>query len=690
MVIVRKRLIFGMTILLVIPSLSHGIDADYILYKETRVPIPLTYTVHRVITYLGEGVEYLSEPEDIFIDEKEILYVADTGNNRIVKLTKEGRMLAVFNGPEESPLSGPRGVYVDEDGDLYIADTENSRIVHLSPDGSFVEEFVKPESSLLIGFDFQPVKLYVSTINSIFVLNRTHYLGIMEIDADGQFVGYSGSTQVGFSILQLFLRLFASEQQKAQIARRVAPPYSNLVMDKNDLIYATTITVDSEQIARLNAVGINTYKKGFFGESIPDFFTGDPLIPEFVDLAVDKNGIISGLEKRSGKIYQYDQEGNLLTVFGEKGNRLGSFKTPTSIAVDGNGLLYVLDSGKSSIQVLKPTSFINLIHDAVNLYQDGRYIEAMEMWNEIQEIDANYKLAHIGKGKSYSRQGEFKIAMVEHRKGGDPEGYSTAFKNYRFETAKRFFGVVFFSVIVAAIGLIFLVFKTRKLANAELRKIVSHSSGVRRTGPFAMVPMVLFHPGEAFLAIRSWRERANYLPALVLFVLIIAVRIGEIFAVHFPLAVVDPRDANLIAEITRMLLPIITWVLASYAITAIMDGESLFREALTAAGYAMLPYIIFTVPVALSTHLMSSAEAGLYTSLKIATWIWVLLLFIMSVYRMNSFTLRKTVGVCLLCIVGIASIWLLLLILFTLTDQLFGFFGEVKEEVRALIYGFSW
>ena len=669
---------------------THAVDTDYILHKKIRVPIPLTYTTNRVITYLGAEAGYFSDPEDLFIDKNDILYVADTGNNRIVKLTREGITLAVFKGTDDLALSGPRGVYVDDDGDLYVADTENSRVMHLSPEGAFVEEFVKPESSLLEGFDFQPVKVYVSTVNSIFVLNRTHYLGIMEIDADGEFVGYSGSTRVGFSLLQLFRRMFASEQQQAQIARRIAPPYSNLVMDEHDAIYATTITVDSEQIAKLNAVGINMYKKGFYGERIPDFFTGDLHIPEFIDLAVDKYGIISAVEKRSGKIYQYDQDGNLLTVVGEKGNRLGSFQAPSSIAVDGDGLLYVLDSLKANIQVFAPTTFITLIHSAVNLYQDGRYAEATDTWNRIQEIDANYKLAHIGKGKSYARQGDFKAAMEEYRKGDDPEGYSDAFKQYRFAMAKKYFGLVFFGVILFAVALVFVVFRVRRMANTELRKIVSHTGGVRRTGPLRIVPLVFFHPTDAFLALRSWRERANYLPALALFVLLIAVRIAEIFAVHFPLTAVDPREANLLAETTRMLLPIVTWVLASYAITAIMDGESLLRESLTAAGYAMLPYIILTVPIALSSHLMSAGETGLYRTLKIATWVWVILLFITSVYKMNTFTLRKTIGVCLLSIVGIAAIWLLLLIFFTLTDQLFGFFGEVKEEISALITGFRW
>ena len=683
----RKKYLFAFLAILIAAAASFAIDTDYILYKDRQVPIPLTYVPARVITYLGPTANYLDVPDDLFIDDAQNMYVADTGNNRIVKLTLDGNAVGVFTGPDDMPLAGPRGIFVDADGDMYVADTDNSRLVHLSPEGGFVEEFVKPESALLEGFDFQPVKVYVSTINSIFVLNRTNYLGIMEIDAEGKFVGYSGSTQVGFNLLRLIIRMFASAEQRRQLGRRVAPPYSNLVMDRNDLLFATTITVETNQIVRLNAVGINTYKSYSYGELVPDFLTGDLLIPEFVDLAVDSKGIISALEKRSGRIYQYDQEGNLLTVIGEKGNRLGAFKTPVSICVDADGNLYVLDSQNANIQVFEPTSFIQLVHSAVNLYIDGRYSEALKVWKQIQLVDANYKLAHIGKGKALARQGDYTAAMEEHKKGLDRPGYSEAFVKYRFELARKYFGLVFFGVIALAVGLVFLIIRTKRMADGELKFIVSHTAGVRRTSPLKLVPMIIFHPGDAFLALRSWRDRANYLPALLLFILIIAVRVVEIFAIHFPVAVLDPREANLLAEISRMLLPVITWVLACYAITAIMDGESLFREALTAAAYCMIPYILFTLPIALSTHLMSQAETGLFNTLRAFIWLWVILLFLASVYKMNTFTFGKTIGVCLLSIVGVAAIWLLVLIFFTLTDQLFGFGVEIKEEIGVLIFG---
>ena len=77
------------------------------------------------------------------------MYVADKGNNRIVKLSLAGEYIDEYLNLQNGAFNGPSGVYVDGENHIFVADTNGGRMVHLDSNGSFIEEFVKPDSELL-------------------------------------------------------------------------------------------------------------------------------------------------------------------------------------------------------------------------------------------------------------------------------------------------------------------------------------------------------------------------------------------------------------------------------------------------------------------------------------------------------------------------------------------------------------
>lgn len=91
----------------------------------------------------GEHASF-NTPSGLAIDADHNLYVADTGNNRIRKITPEGVVSTVAgdgtagyaDGPvAQARFNGPVGVTIDDQGNLYIADTYNDRIRKISTDG---------------------------------------------------------------------------------------------------------------------------------------------------------------------------------------------------------------------------------------------------------------------------------------------------------------------------------------------------------------------------------------------------------------------------------------------------------------------------------------------------------------------------------------------------------------------------
>jgi DNA-binding beta-propeller fold protein YncE len=88
----------------------------------------------------------LDSPADVAVDSSDNVYIADSGNNRIEKVTPDGTLSIIAGdgnqgqptaGPATSSnLSYPRGVAVDSSGNVYIADSGNNRIEMVSPDGT--------------------------------------------------------------------------------------------------------------------------------------------------------------------------------------------------------------------------------------------------------------------------------------------------------------------------------------------------------------------------------------------------------------------------------------------------------------------------------------------------------------------------------------------------------------------------
>ena len=397
-----KMLLF--LIIIFILCFSQIVKADegyYIWENERRIPIPITYRPVKVIEYLGEKGGFLNGAEDLFIDKNNYMYVADTRNNRILKLTLDGTTLGVFTGPTEKPLKSPKGIYVDDEGDMFIADTGNQRILHLFHDGAYIEEFTKPESDLLQeNFIFDPSKVYINSTGYILVIKSQAFFSM---DADNEFRGYVGATKVGFDLRRLLIRMFATDIQKVRVAKELPDSYSNFVIDDRGMIYATVINTEEDQIRKITSAGENIYREDILYGEITMSASGEKF-PNFVDIAVNKKGIVSVIDQTSGKIFQYDQEGNMLTAFGGLGDQKGMFKIPSSLVEDSQGRLYVLDQEANNIQVIEPTHFINLVHEASNLYNDGMYAESRAVWEEVLKIDGKYSLAHRGIAKALLKE----------------------------------------------------------------------------------------------------------------------------------------------------------------------------------------------------------------------------------------------------------------------------------------------
>ncbi|MHB0912390.1 MAG: NHL repeat-containing protein [Armatimonadota bacterium] len=86
----------------------------------------------------GSGSGKFLNPQDVAVDRELSVYVLEQGNCRIQKFTRDGYLERTIGGRGSRPgkLSSPMGIAVDRYGCIYVADTGNGRLQKLSAVGN--------------------------------------------------------------------------------------------------------------------------------------------------------------------------------------------------------------------------------------------------------------------------------------------------------------------------------------------------------------------------------------------------------------------------------------------------------------------------------------------------------------------------------------------------------------------------
>jgi DNA-binding beta-propeller fold protein YncE len=443
------------------------------------VSAPESYLPGKIKNGFELGCGPLKEPKDFFMDGNGRLYISDTGNNRIIITDEQLNLMdeiskVEINGIEE-PLTSPEGLFIAKDGTLYIAQAAKNRVLILK--GNKVIQIIeKPESSLIpADFVFSPIKVGVDIYGRIYVLSKGCYSGLLKFSAKGIFLDYFGANKVEITpemLLNYTWKSILSEEQRAAMTSILPIEYSNIDCSDDGFVYTTTVGTETpvDQVKKLNPLGNNTYysrgkEKVNFGDLEISYIKAQPLNSSFVDLKVDNDGFIFGLDLTKGRIFERDQEGNLLAVFGGLGNQKGTFLTPAAVEYY-NGNVYVLDSMKNNITIFEPTDYEAMIRSATILYSEGRYQESAIIWEKVLQRNINSTLAYVGKGKALTQSGDYSAALEAFRSGADRFDYSRSFMKYRLvvireHAPKVLVGFILLSILIKGTN-IFRKYKKRR------------------------------------------------------------------------------------------------------------------------------------------------------------------------------------------------------------------------------------
>jgi DNA-binding beta-propeller fold protein YncE len=91
----------------------------------------------------------LYRPRGLSIDREGVLYVADTGRSRVVKLTKDGSIAGIIEGGPDWKFDQPVDAIGDDLGGVYVSEPMAGRVRHVAQDGRLLETWEMPPSDTI-------------------------------------------------------------------------------------------------------------------------------------------------------------------------------------------------------------------------------------------------------------------------------------------------------------------------------------------------------------------------------------------------------------------------------------------------------------------------------------------------------------------------------------------------------------
>lgn len=671
---------------------------------------PDAYTAINSVGSDYMGLELpIENPGDMVTDEAHNVYIADTGNNRIVVLDRYYKVnftIDEFSNDQGVPdkLTAPQGVFVSEPNEKYgkliwVCDTGSNRIVVFDEFGNFQRIVEEPESSL---FDqdsvYKPVAIAVDSYNRLYVVSSTTYQGVIVMTDEGEFTGFIGAQAVQMSAWEIIWRRFQTKEQREASEQKVSTEFNNISINKNKgLVYVTTSTIEESAVAGaisgkdkkgtnspvklLNANGTEIMRRnGFwmpageidFSSRSTDEITG---VSTIIDAAVGPEDTWSIIDEKRNRIYTYDFDGNLLFAFGDNGTMLGNLGSIEAIAYQGETML-ILDKTNDNITVFQRTEYGDILLDAIAAEATQDFDLAISLWTDVLKRNSNFDSAYVGIGQAMYRNKDYANSLTYFESAYDTENWSNSYKELRKEWMSTYFLLLLLLIVALIVG-ISLFFKWM----AKINKRVATSGKKRTFGQeIAYGFHIILHPFDGFWDLKH-EKRGSVRGAIFFIVLAIATFYYQAIGQGYLL---DPFSslASIWAQVFGVLVPLFLFILANWCLTTLFEGEGSFKDIFIACSYSLLPIPLLVIPTTIYSNFCITTETDIIGFISSFAFIWLGLLVFFGTMVTHDYSMGKNVITVLGTIVGMVFIMFLAVLFTTLVGKIVGLITNIVDEIQ--------
>lgn len=700
-----KILLIALTLVMILPTVVSAATpyATYTYDFSGDVSVsPAAYVPDTVVNASYIGLAEFDDPRDMMVGPDGRVYFALGSTNRIIVCDRYCKLLfeiTTFTNEHGVPdsFTNPSGVFADEEY-IYVCDTDNNRIVMFDLEGNYVKIIPQPKSNLFEeGSIYKPVACAVDDYGRVFVVSSTTYQGIIVLNTNGEFFGFIGAQKVSISALDILWRNFQTEEQREQQEEYVSTEFNNITIDDKNFIYVTTSSIDANDqqnaimnkdkssdfapVKKLNASGADVMaRNGYYPPSGEVAITNRSTAnitgaSKIIDVAMGPEGTWSIIDEKRSKVFTYDENGNLLFVFGDIGTQTGNIDSVEAICYQGSDIL-LLDKTNDNVVIYRRTEYADLLITALEHDNNRQYDKAIDDWTEILKRNNNFSPAYTQIGKALYRQGEYEEAMKYYQYAYDTENYSEAYKEIRKEWANKYFWLIPIVIVVACVLLAKFFGFASKVNKRTALKVGRKSLKEELLYAF----YAIFHPFDAFWDLKH-EKRGSVRSAFVILLATVIVYFYDTIGKGYIFNPFPSTTFNIMGAISAVVVPLLLWVISNWCLTTLFEGEGSMKDIFVASCYCLTPLPLLILPGTIASNFLSLDESGFLTLLSSLAYIWLGLLLFFAMMVTHDYSIGKNILTCLATIVGMAFIMFIGVLFSSLMAKIVSFVTNIIEEI---------
>lgn len=669
-----------------VPYESYTYWDDFGSNDKTAVYCKPMYTVKTVITSDTLGKNEIAKLGDVCTDGNGKVYVLDSGASKVYILDSKYKLKTTIRIKKQTgkkdTLKDASGIFV-KDGSIYIADTGNERVIVTDFHGTVKKELIRPDSKLIPDtFNYRPTKIVVDSKNYTYIACDGSYYGALVYSPNMEFLGFYGANTVKATakdILQnLFNKFFSNDIKKGASVLALPYQFNDMVVGPQDFIYtATGTTGESQQKGQINVMNpggknILDNEDYNFADTKVGSYKRVAYVQDIAGIDVDSEGFFYALDRTYGRVFWYDRECNLLSVFGGgmgEGSQKGTFRLPNSITLSGSDVL-VGDGLKNSITVFSTTEYGRKVRSAQLKTLEDEFDSAKDDWSEIIKEDSNSQLAYRGLARAYYSAGDNEKASYYSKLGSDRETYSKVFSKVRQTFFEKWFAVIFFGIIVLTGCIIYLLVLKKK------RGIV-----LVKNNRVRVMSSIIMHPVESFREIKENNQGSIIIAIIILGLYYFAEATADTLK-GFAFNYFDASSYNSLYVLLRTVGLVVLWSFANWLVCVLLGGIGKLKEIFIVTCYCLLPLVFANVVDIICSNILVPDEYVFIEIFDTICLIYTVFMLIIATMRVHDYSFGKFVGTTVLTIISMLIIVFLLFLVFLLAQQVYGWFYTLFVEIR--------